>query len=165
MPVKITLAFCIFLSSELGIKIHAQNTVVPVENFSAFKNKLHNNSDSVFIINFWATWCAPCRKELPEFEKIYKDYSHLKVKVLLVSLDFPNQAQRDLKDFLYKNQITARVVLLNDPDANSWIDQVDPSWTGSLPATLIYKGTHRLFFEKELTYQDIANSIHSLITL
>ncbi len=64
-------------------------------------------------------------------EKIHQDYSGQKVKVLLVSLDFPNQ-QKGLQQFLTSNQITAPVVLLNEPDANAWIDKVDPSWTGAL---------------------------------
>lgn len=133
--------------------------------FSKFEEKLNSNSDTVYVINFWATWCIPCRKELPEFEKVYKALSDEKVKVLLVSLDFPAQVEKSLKTFLTDHQITAPVVLLNEPDANSWIDKVHPSWSGALPATLIYKSNNRLFFEKELTYQDIMNSISSLNNL
>jgi len=120
------------------------------------------NSDTVYIINFWATWCGPCRKELPGLEKIHREYSDRKVKVLLVSLDFPDQINKGLKQFLKSNDITAQVILLNDPDANAWIDKVDPGWSGSLPATLIYKGKSRYFFEKALSYEDINHSIASL---
>jgi thiol-disulfide isomerase/thioredoxin len=133
--------------------------------FSAFEKYLHQDSDTVYVINFWATWCGPCKRELPEFEKIHQAYSGEKVKVLLVSLDFPSQIEKGLQAYLNNNMITAGVILLNEPDANSWIDKVDPAWTGSLPATLVYKGKNRLFFEKELFYQDINNSIHSLSNL
>jgi thiol-disulfide isomerase/thioredoxin len=135
---------------------------VPEVGFSEFEKRLTSNSDTVFVINFWATWCAPCRKELPEFEKIHKSFSENKVKVLLVSLDFPSQAQKSLDNFLSVNRITASVLLLNEPDANSWIDKVHPSWSGALPATLIYKKNQKLFFEKQLTYDDISNTITSL---
>ena len=141
--------------------LNGQNLPVPMVNFAGFESYLGAKSDTVYVINFWATWCGPCRRELPGMEKIYQDYSGKKVKVLLVSLDFPNQ-QKVLQQFLSTNHITAPVVLLNEPDANAWIDKVDPSWTGALPATLIYKGKDRLFFEKELTYQDVNNSIVSL---
>ncbi len=130
-------------------------------NFAGFEPYLGAKSDTVYVINFWATWCGPCRRELPDMEKIHQDYSGRKVRVLLVSLDFPNQ-QKGLQQFLSSNQITAPVILLNEPDANAWIDKVDPSWSGALPATLIYKGKDRLFFEKELTYRDVNNSIVSL---
>lgn len=138
-----------------------QNRSVPMVNFAGFEPYLGAKSDTVYVINFWATWCGPCRRELPNMEKIHKDYSGKKVRVLLVSLDFPNQ-QKGLQQFLSTNHITAPVLLLNEPDANAWIDKVDPSWTGALPATLIFKGKDRLFFEKELTYQDVNNSIISL---
>jgi len=141
--------------------LHGQNMSVPMVNFTGFEPYLSGQSDTVYVINFWATWCGPCRRELPEMEKIHQDYSDKKVKVLLVSLDFPNQ-QKALYQFLKSNHITAPVILLNDPDANAWIDKVDPSWSGALPATLIYKGKDRMFFEKELTYRDVNNSIVSL---
>ena len=141
--------------------LYGQNRPVPMVNFAGFEPYLGAKSDTVYVINFWATWCGPCRRELPDMEKIHQDYSGKKVKVLLVSLDFPNQ-QKGLQQFLSSNHITAPVILLNEPDANAWIDKVDPSWTGALPATLIFKGKDRLFFEKELTYQDVNNSIVSL---
>jgi thiol-disulfide isomerase/thioredoxin len=138
---------------------------IPIVGFSQLEEKLKSNSDTIYVINFWATWCVPCRKELPEFEKVHKNLSGDKVKVLLVSLDFPAQAEKSLKSFINANHITAPVILLNEPDANAWIDKVHPSWSGALPATLIYKKTKRLFFEKELTYQDIMTSISSLTNL
>jgi len=141
--------------------LYGQSQAVPMVNFAGFEPYLNAKSDTVYVINFWATWCGPCRRELPDMEKIHRDYSGKKVKVLLVSLDFPNQ-QKGLQQFLSSNHITAPVILLNEPDANSWIDIVDPSWTGALPATLIFKGKERLFYEKELTYQDVNNSIVSL---
>lgn len=141
--------------------LFGQNQPVPMVDFAGFEPYLGAKSDTVYVINFWATWCGPCRRELPNMEKIHQDYSGKKVKVLLVSLDFPNQ-QKGLQQFLSSNHITAPVILLNEPDANAWIDKVDPSWTGALPATLIFKGKNRLFYEKELTYQDVSSSIVSL---
>jgi thiol-disulfide isomerase/thioredoxin len=149
----------------LAAASRGQEKEITMIRFSEFEEYLYRSSDSVYVINFWATWCGPCRRELPEFEKIHQDYVLKKVKVLLVSLDFPNQLDRGLKAYLENNRITAHVVLLNEPDANTWIDKVSPEWTGSLPATLVYKGSKRLFFEKELHYQDIESSIQSLINL
>jgi thiol-disulfide isomerase/thioredoxin len=145
-----------------SLKTISQEPVVPVVNFNEFEKNLQNNSDTVFVINFWATWCAPCRKELPEFQKIHTDFTGKQVKVLLVSLDFINQAEKTLKNFLSSNSITAPVILLNEPDANAWIDKVSPTWSGAIPATLIYRKDKRLFYEQVLTYQDIKNSISTL---
>ena len=138
--------------------LEGQQKNIPVVGFKEFEQQLNHTSDTIYVLNFWATWCGPCRKELPEFQKIHEDYSNKKIKVLLVSLDFLTAVSTSLPDYLINNHITAPVVVLNEPDANSWIDRVDPSWSGSLPATLIYRKNQRLFFDKELTYQDIINS-------
>jgi hypothetical protein len=82
--------------------------------------------------------------------------------VLLVSLDFPKQIHSGLIPFLDKNEITAPVILLNDPNSNAWINKVDNTWSGSLPATLIYKGQSRLFFEEELNYDSLIESINKI---
>jgi thiol-disulfide isomerase/thioredoxin len=156
------IAFVLSLSAASLSSVSAQKNTVPEVTFATFQNQLKHNTDTVYVINFWATWCAPCRKELPLFEKIHNDFSGKKVRVLLVSLDFPNQAEKSLSAFISSGKITAPVILLNEPDANSWIDKVDPSWSGALPATLIYKKTNRRFFEKELTYDEISNSISFL---
>jgi thiol-disulfide isomerase/thioredoxin len=165
MRLKTAITVIIFILVSMNVPLKAQQGDVPVMGFSEFEKRLRSNSDTVYVINFWATWCAPCRKELPEFEKIHQTYSNENVSVLLVSLDFPKQAQKTLRSFIAGNRITAPVILLNEPDANAWIDKVDPSWSGALPATLIFRKNSRLFFEKELTYQDISNTISSLNNL
>ena len=136
---------------------------IPILNFQQFEPNLHFSNDTIYIVNFWATWCVPCRKELPDFEKINQDYTGKPVKVLLVSLDFPKDIESSLKPFLEKNAITADVLLLNDPNRNAWIDKVDTSWSGSLPATLIYNKSKRIFLEKELDYNTIQNIISEII--
>jgi thiol-disulfide isomerase/thioredoxin len=128
---------------------------IQILRFNELDPLLHLSNDTTYIVNFWATWCVPCRKELPALEKIHEDYAGKPVKVLLVSLDFPNQVESSLVPFLTKNNITARVILLNDPNSNAWIDKVDPAWSGSIPATLIYNKKFRKFFEKELDYDTI----------
>jgi hypothetical protein len=51
---------------------------------------------------------------------------------------------------------------MTDMDYNAWIDRVDPSWSGAIPATLIYRGEQRVFLEKELTYNELAEHIHQI---
>jgi len=133
--------------------------------FQSFEHYLHLQNDSLYVINFWATWCVPCRKELPVFDKIADQYKNEKVKVLLVSLDFPSQISQSLIPFLNNNHIKSEVFLLNDPNSNAWINKVDPSWSGSIPATLIYNRSKRLFFEKELDYIFLNQTIHKIINL
>jgi thiol-disulfide isomerase/thioredoxin len=140
-----------------------QDKNVKVMTFQEFDPYLKKSNDTVYIINFWTTWCKPCIKELPDFEKINDDYSKKKVKVYLVSLDFPDKHDELLIPFIKEHNIHSEVIHLTDTDANSWIDKVSPFWSGSIPVTVIYKGTSREFYEKTLTYDELKKIIDSQI--
>ncbi|NBC09095.1 MAG: redoxin domain-containing protein [Bacteroidetes bacterium] len=103
------------------------------------------DNDTTYVINFWATWCKPCVKELPYFEALNTSLQGQKAKVILVSLDFPKKVKSSLIPFVEKHQLQSEVLVLLDGKYNDWIDRVDPKWTGAIPATLIYKGQHRRF--------------------
>jgi thiol-disulfide isomerase/thioredoxin len=137
------------------------NTVVQKLSFDELEPLLCKQNDTVYVINFWATWCKPCIKELPDFEKLNETYADKKVKVYLVSLDFPNKHEELLLPYLKKNNIKSQVIHLTDTDANSWIDKVSPLWSGSIPATLIYKGNSAEFHETTLTYEELKNIVES----
>jgi len=121
------------------------------------------SNDTTYIINFWATWCSPCVKEIGYFEKLHREYKDKKMKVVLVSLDFPNQLERRVIPFLEEKGISAEVNIMTDTDYNSWIDRVDPSWSGAIPATLIYQGDRRLFMEKEITYNELIDKLQQIL--
>lgn len=142
---------------------YSQDTAkIPVMDFESFSPLLAKDNDTTYVINFWATWCVPCRKELPEFQKIHEDLGEQKVQVWLISLDFKSQLEKTLIPYVEKNKITAPVILLSEPDANSWINKVNNQWSGSLPATFIYHREETLFFEETLDYSTILQAIHSV---
>lgn len=133
---------------------------VEMLSFEQLEPYLHKSSDTLYLVNFWATWCSPCREELPAIQAVEKKYRDNKLKVLLVSLDFPKQLESRLKPFIRENKINSRVILLNDPDQNKWIDKVDPSWSGELPFTLIYSKNTRSSYSKPLTYNELDSIIN-----
>ena len=128
-----------------------------IYDFNGFKKYLNQKDDKVYIVNFWATWCAPCVKELPYFEKINKEYHDKNVEVILVSLDFPHLYESKLKPFIVEHDIKSKVIALDDVDMNTWIPIVNPDWSGSIPATLIYKNDKSKFFEQPFTYETLEN--------
>jgi len=89
--------------------------------FDDLEPHLHFSNDTTYLVNFWASWCTPCVSELPAFESIREEYRDEKLKVLLVSLDFPGQVDTRLMPFLEKNGIRSEVLVLNDPDAKGFI--------------------------------------------
>jgi len=120
-------------------------------------------NDTTYVINFWATWCSPCVKEIAYFEKMHRQYSQSSVKVVLVSLDFPNQAAKRVPSFLSEKEITAPVFLMTNLSYNDWIDQVDPSWSGAIPATLIYRKDQRIFLEQELSMEELQTHVKQIM--
>ena len=124
---------------------------------------LQKKNDSIYIINFWATWCKPCIKELPAFEKLASNYSDKKVKLLLVSLDFPDKLESQVIPFIERNNIQSEVVLLDDADANSWIPKVSPQWSGAIPATIIYKKDNRKFYEQSFTFEELEAELKTFL--
>jgi len=135
---------------------------IKIYNFHALEPMLHQQNDTTYVINFWAMWCKPCVEELPYFEAIHKNFKQKKVKVILVSLDFGKNVQERLNQFRTKKKISAEILLLDDPDADSWINKVDKNWDGALPATVVYKKNMKEVFTRQVTYQDLAETIDKM---
>ena len=136
------------------------NDSIPVYDFEALEPLLYTNNDKIHIVNFWAMWCAPCVKELPIIQKYAKNNPN--VEVTLVSLDFPKGIETKLKPFLKDKGIQLKVVLLDDPDSNTWIDKVNPNWSGSIPFTILFNNKTRSFHEREFeNIEDLETEIHN----
>ncbi|MDY0781076.1 TlpA family protein disulfide reductase [Tenacibaculum sp. IB213877] len=151
-------------TSEKKEEVEKQNPKsIKSYNYSSLEPLLHKNDGKTYVVNFWATWCKPCVDELPYFEKLNDNYKNQNVEVLLVSLDFPNQVESDLLPFIENNNIKSHVVLFDDPNQNEWINKIDKSWSGALPATLIYNKNQRKFFEKPFDYQTLENELKQFI--
>ena len=124
---------------------------------------LSRKSTDLQVINFWATWCAPCIKELPYFEAL--NASDRAVDVTLISLDFADEFEKKVIPFVEKRELKSRVVLLDEIDYNAWIDKVDPSWSGAIPATLIVNTQNgkRKFVEKELSEGELDAMVDEML--
>ena len=116
------------------------------KSFSEMEHLFTPENDTTQVINFWATWCAPCIEELPYFEYMNKTYKDEKLKVVLVSLDFEKQIEKKLKPFIQKEKLMSEVIALTDGNYNSWIDKVNPMWDGAIPATFFVKGDQQQFY-------------------
>lgn len=137
---------------------------IPVYNFESLEPLLYTDSNKIHIVNFWAMWCAPCIKELPILKEFEKNNSN--VEITLVSLDFPEDIETRLKPFLERKGITSKVVLLDDPDQNSWINKIDPNWSGAIPFTIIFNNENRTFHERAFNdIKDLENEVYNTINI
>lgn len=136
-----------------------ENREVQSFNYESLSPIFNYDDDTTYVINFWATWCLPCVKELPYFEKLNELYKDKNVKVILVSLDFPQKIESQLLPFIERKKLASTVYVLDDPDANSWIEKINKNWSGAIPATIIYKGKNKNFFEKSFTYEELEKEL------
>lgn len=153
-----------FLFSAL-IPIGISGQVFERIQIAELENILNNRENKLFVLNLWATWCAPCVSELPVFESTSVDYDTSRVSFVLVSLDFPSQIDKHLVPFLKKNNITLDVLVMMDLDYNSWINKVDPSWQGTIPATLLFNNSQnrRYFHSGEISESELRKQIDRLL--
>jgi len=113
---------------------------------------LKRKSDTTYVVSFFASWCAPCIQELPDLQAFALEHQTEKVKVILVSLDFEEDASEALIPLMEKYAITQPVWLLVE-NGNRWISHVDKHWNGSIPATLIFNNAvkKRVLLQQRVT--------------
>lgn len=150
-------------SDASGLTVLPDGKDIEVMDFDTFAPRLEMDNDSVYVINFWATWCAPCVRELPAFEELNETYGEKKVKVILVSLDNPDVIDDRVIPFMERMDLQSEVVLLDDPNSNRWIPLVSEEWSGAIPATVIYSSSHRSFHEREFKFEELEELVLPLI--
>lgn len=121
---------------------------------------IESPSEQVKVINFWATWCAPCIKELPLIEKLQQERTDVKVSLISMDMDLDPNPEKVYR-FVDRKKIKSEVLILNERNPNDWIDKIEKEWSGALPATLIVntKTGKRKFVEKELHEGDLEKLI------
>ena len=129
--------------------------IVPVVNFDQMEPLLRVKNDTVYMINFWATWCMPCVEEMPDILKFSAEMKNRKFRLVLVSMDNPDHLESRVKPFIRRFEIKDRVILLDDPDANRWIEKVHPDWMGSIPATLFYSAEFKTLHVDKIDYEGL----------
>jgi thiol-disulfide isomerase/thioredoxin len=130
-------------------------------NLDWIRDKLTNYNDTVYVVNFWATWCKPCLEEMTYFNEIHKMMENLPLKIYLVSNDTKKIFDTKLGAFVVEKNILPEVVWMSERNPNDFIDQIESEWTGAIPATLIvYPATgFRWFKEGEVTFEELLQQV------
>ncbi|PRY89691.1 TlpA family protein disulfide reductase [Mongoliibacter ruber] len=153
------LPLLVFLSTFL-LRADRSEDNFKIISFPEFEELTQQNSEKIRVFNFWATWCAPCVKEMPYFQNVQAEDQSL--ELIFISMDDGRKPDR-VTTFMEKRNVTAPVYLLNDVDYNKWIDKVDPSWSGAIPATLFIKPDgSRTFHEGEVSEEELKSMIQQL---
>jgi thiol-disulfide isomerase/thioredoxin len=140
-----------------------QKGTVPVIKLAQLEQRLAHGGDTVFVVNFWATWCKPCVEELPAFDALSREYQMQAVRVLLVSLDDPRQLSA-VETFVRRRGFQAEVVLMDEAKPHLWIDRVSEAWSGAIPGTMIYRSADqtKTFFERQFTLNELRSTLETI---
>lgn len=128
-----------------GIAAHAQT--LDRYTLGDYQERVLQENDTLYVVNFWATWCGPCVKELPHFLALEKEKKKLPVKFILMSLDARSDGHK-VAAFLNKKNIQTETHLFSEQDPNVWINILEPSWQGSIPASFLYRKGVKISFRE-----------------
>ena len=124
-----------------------KSQVLQVIDMDSYQRRVVVSKDSLYIVNFWATWCGPCVKELPYFLELKDKYIHEKVVFLFVSLNSLKEKDK-VEQFVENKHLPLPSYLLHAGNPAVWIDLVEKEWSGSIPCTLFYQGGKKVFFKE-----------------
>ena len=147
----------------LFCSVHAAGQEIPRWKLADLENIIRN-SNQPLILNFWATFCKPCLEELPYFLELSAQYKDSGLKLVLVSLDLPEDYNK-IKSFAEKHHINATTVYLDETNADLFCPVVNKDWSGSIPASLFinHKTNYRKFFEAIISKSKLDAEIRSMI--
>jgi thiol-disulfide isomerase/thioredoxin len=119
----------------------------------------------VLFLNIWATWCVPCIEEFPDLVKLSHANGEDDVEVVGISADYTDEIETKIVPFLEKQNVPFRVYVAKFAHQEDFINAVNRSWSGALPASLIYdrKGNQRYFHVGQGTFQEFKNEIDKVI--
>jgi thiol-disulfide isomerase/thioredoxin len=103
-----------------------------------FQKLVRDRNGKILLLNFWATWCGPCVEEFSDLIKLSKFYGNNGVEVIGVSVDYPDEAESKVIPFLKKHHVTFKIYVAKFDKQEDFINTVDSSWNGAVPATFIY---------------------------
>ena len=117
------------------------------------------------MINFWATWCGPCREEFPDLVKLDAEYKG-KIDFITVTLDFEEEINTGVPKFLAEMKAQMPTFLLVTPDEAAVIAAVTKEWAGALPFTVIYepKGSLVYFRQGIVTPENVRSELNKMLT-
>ena len=121
---------------------------------------IRSDSAAMTVLNFWATWCAPCREEFPVYLRFGREFRDEGVRMMFVSTDFAENVP-EARQFLAEQGVTATTYVRSGNDRD-FINAFYEQWSGGLPATLLYgpNGTLVDFWEGSVSYEALKTRVH-----
>jgi thiol-disulfide isomerase/thioredoxin len=122
-------------TSNRKIQVSSATLLQPIDEIK-LRDTLKKNKGNVVVINFWATWCEPCREEFPQLVRLYENYRHKGMRLIFLSIERQDQ-RREVISFLKENKVNFVTYIRSEEDFEPLVNGIDPDWIGTLPATFV----------------------------
>lgn len=121
---------------KLRPELLAPKTVEPIS-AAEFRQLLAHHKGKVVLVNLWATWCAPCLKELPELAKLQEQYRDKGLQVLAVTLDEPDILETRVKRIWRERAASLPAYLQTEASSDKFVSVIDPAWAEIMPTNYV----------------------------
>ena len=128
-------------------KLAAEPVTVTPADAGALQALRKNDSGKFRLVNFWATWCAPCMVEFHEFVTINRMYRHRDFELVMVSMNRPDE-EKTVLEFLQKQQASNRNLLFASADREKLINAFEPEWSGAVPYTVLINPEGKIIYRE-----------------
>jgi thiol-disulfide isomerase/thioredoxin len=150
-------------ANELPESLVTPETIEPIT-AEQFGQLLEHHRGKVLLVNFWATWCIPCRYELPDLDLLQQRYAEKGLQVLTVTIDKPEKLE-DARTALAKQAPNLPGYLQGEKDEYAFIEPLDPDWVGALPTSFFFarSGELRKSHPGRMLYKDLEREVLALL--
>ena len=140
-------------------------TNVALIDSAKFQNIISNNNGSVLVVNVWATWCLPCVEEMPDLVEITDFYESESVKIIGISIDYPEEIQSKILPFIKNNKLNFPIFVNDFKNDEALINFLNEKWSGAIPATFIYDktGVQKEFLLGKHSFDGFKNAIEKVL--
>lgn len=147
-----------------SILVFAQNSEIEKLDDSKLNELVQNRYNKLLVINYWATWCIPCKEEIPDFNKLYQKYGK-QIDIIGVSIDFTSEVESRIKPFIKENKVQYKIYVNNFDKDENLINYFDQNWSGALPATYILdeKGEVIKFIEGKTSFESLEQNVEDFL--
>ena len=126
-------------------------------------NLIEQRLDRILLINVWATWCIPCRKEFPDLVRLAEKYKDRELDIIAISADYPDEIESKIIPFIQSQQVNFPVYVQNFATQEDFINFINRDWSGALPASFLYNadGEQTLFLLGKQSYQEFVSALEN----
>lgn len=131
---------------------------------AGLRKLISERNGKILFLNIWATWCTPCVEEFPDLVKLSRSYEGTNVEVVGISADDPDEVDAKIIPFLSKLEVPYRVSVAMFDHQEDFINAVNPSWDGSLPASMIFdtQGKRKFYIVGKGTFEQFKKEIDKI---